>query len=349
MADVFLSYAREDTARAQQVAQALEQAGLDVFWDNEIPPGTTWADYIEQKLTQCKALIVIWTEHSTKSQWVREEARMGRDKGVLIPVTFDNAQPPFGFGEVQAANLSHWNGDAADPTWRRFVEAVQRFAAQAPTPAPTPAAAAPRAAASTWAPQPAASVAAAPERKKGGPPLWLWLTGGGVAAIALVAAVIAMIPDAPQQHAGMVNPPAAQQQPPVQPAVATQPGANYQQQILARLGQVEQAFVTQGFQRLAEPVSGQLPQGQYANVPVTLEVGGDYRIIGVCDNDCGDFDLILYDQNNNVVSQDNLTDATPIVSVAPQWSGPFTVQAVMHNCTVQPCYYALVLYGRPRQ
>ncbi|MBP6690322.1 MAG: toll/interleukin-1 receptor domain-containing protein, partial [Hyphomonadaceae bacterium] len=81
MADVFLSYGREDTARAEQVAKGLEAAGLDVFWDNEIPPGTTWADYIESKLTQCKALIVLWSEHSTKSQWVREEARMGRDKG----------------------------------------------------------------------------------------------------------------------------------------------------------------------------------------------------------------------------------------------------------------------------
>ena len=119
MADVFLSYAREDTARADQVAKGLAAAGLDVFWDNEIPPGTTWADYIEQKLTQSKALIVLWSENSTKSQWVREEARMGRDKGVLIPVMIDNSQPPFGFGEVQAANLSNWNGEADHPHWRR--------------------------------------------------------------------------------------------------------------------------------------------------------------------------------------------------------------------------------------
>ena len=104
--------------------KGLEQAGLDVFWDNEIPPGTTWADYIEQKLTQCKALIVLWSEHSTKSQWVREEARMGRDKGVLIPVMIDASQPPFGFGEVQAANLATWNGEADNPNWRRFVDAV---------------------------------------------------------------------------------------------------------------------------------------------------------------------------------------------------------------------------------
>jgi hypothetical protein len=101
MADVFLSYAREDSARAEQIANGLQAAGMDVFWDNEIPPGTTWADYIESKLNQCKALIVLWSEHSTKSQWVREEARLGRDRGCLIPVLIDAAQPPFGLGRCR--------------------------------------------------------------------------------------------------------------------------------------------------------------------------------------------------------------------------------------------------------
>jgi hypothetical protein len=128
MADVFLSYAREDRAKAEQIAHGLEASGVKVFWDNEIPPGQTWADYIEQKLTQCKALIVLWSEHSTKSQWVREEARMGRDKGVLIPAMIDNSTPPFGFGEVLASTLSWWNGETDNPNWRRFVDAVSSFA-----------------------------------------------------------------------------------------------------------------------------------------------------------------------------------------------------------------------------
>src|SRR6476646_4713477 len=100
MADVFISYAREDRPRAEQVARGLAAVGLESFWDTDIPPGQTWADYIEGKLSQCKAVIVLWSEHSTKSQWVREEARMGRDKCVLIPVMIDASTPPFGFGEL---------------------------------------------------------------------------------------------------------------------------------------------------------------------------------------------------------------------------------------------------------
>ena len=122
MTDVFISYAREDSAQAERIARGLEAAGLTAFWDNEIPPGQTWADYIETKLNQCSAAVVLWSEHSTKSQWVREEARMGRTK--LIPAKLDASEPPFGFGDVQAADLSSWGGDYNHPQWARFVNAV---------------------------------------------------------------------------------------------------------------------------------------------------------------------------------------------------------------------------------
>jgi len=145
MPDVFISYAREDQSRAEQIARGLLSMNLDVFWDNEIPPGQTWADYIESKLSLCKAVVVLWSAQSTKSQWVREEARMGRDKSKLIPVMIDGSQAPFGFGEVQAADLSTWNGEANHPGWLRFSQAVHILAkgAAAPPPAAAPAYVAP--------------------------------------------------------------------------------------------------------------------------------------------------------------------------------------------------------------
>src|SRR5262245_41773808 len=124
MADVFISYAREDRTKAEHIASGLATIGLGVFWDGEIPPGQTWSDYIESKLSQCKAVIVLWSEHSIKSQWVREEARMGREHAKLIPVMLDGSAAPFGFGEVQAADLSRWSGDYHQPEWKRFAEAV---------------------------------------------------------------------------------------------------------------------------------------------------------------------------------------------------------------------------------
>lgn len=86
MADLFISYAREDSARASAIASALEAEGFSVFWDSEIPAGQTWADFIETKLRNSVAVLVLWSAHSIQSLWVREEARMGRDAGKLIPV-----------------------------------------------------------------------------------------------------------------------------------------------------------------------------------------------------------------------------------------------------------------------
>jgi uncharacterized membrane protein YhaH (DUF805 family) len=153
MADVFISYSREDHPKAEQVARALGALGLQCFWDAEIPPGKTWADYIESKLDESRSVVVLWSQHSTRSQWVREEARMGREKAKLIPVMIDGSPPPFGFGEVQAADLSTWRGEPTHPEWRRFANAVHVAARGEP---------APQAAQTAYAaPQPAAAAAGA--------------------------------------------------------------------------------------------------------------------------------------------------------------------------------------------
>lgn len=141
MADIFLSYAREDRDRASAIAAALGQAGYQAFWDVEIPPGSSWADFLEEKLSNSKAAIVLWSKTSTASQWVREEARLARDRGKLIPVIIDGSSPPFGFGEIQAANLTDWHGDPNDASWRLLLSAVERAVGRAtePRPAPQPA------------------------------------------------------------------------------------------------------------------------------------------------------------------------------------------------------------------
>lgn len=343
MAEVFLSYSREDRARAEQVARGLEAAGIDVFWDNEIPPGTTWADYIEQKLGQCKALIVLWSEHSTKSQWVREEARLGRDKGVLIPAAIDKSTPPFGFGEVQAADLSQWSGAADDPNWRRFVDAVSNVARSTPRAAQNMSA--PPRAQATSQPQ-AAWQAPAAEPKKG-MPVWVWVVGAVVATIAVLAVIGSMMPDGAEQQQAAADTTTATTQQPAQPQQQqSQEGAV----LLQQLQQAEMVFSQQGYQPVGQPVSGLLPNGQAWNNNVSLVAGYDYRLIGVCDQNCGDLDLALYDQNGTLVAQDQSADTRPVVGGVPSYTGNFTIQAHMFACNApQGCYYALALYGRPAQ
>lgn len=349
MADVFLSYAREDAARAEQVANGLIAAGVEVFWDNEIPPGTTWADYIEQKLTQCKALIVLWSEHSTKSQWVREEARMGRDKGVLIPVMIDNSQPPFGFGEVQAANLATWNGEADHPHWRRFVDAVLNTTKAAPRVSAAPAAPAPEV---RPAPQPSqpqqgwSTPPAAPTPPKQGVPPWVWIAGGVVGAIAVLAVIGAMLPDNSGQQVAQT--PATQQ--PVMNQPQQQVGdQNWQQTLTTQLQEANAILAQQGYQLVGQPYSSSMQPGQSQDLPTDMSVGYEYQIVGVCDADCTDLDIRLYAGDGSLIIEDTSTNNRPNVGVIPSISGAFNIQVHMYACTVAPCFYAVQLYARPRQ
>ena len=86
--------------------------------------------------------------------------------------------------------------------------------------------------------------------------------------------------------------------------------------------------------------------GGSERVRLDLDVGTDYQIIGACDDDCTDMDLILYDGNGREVDSDLLEDSFPIVSVMVVRSGAFSVEVSMANCTAEPCRYGIGVFGR---
>lgn len=110
MARVFLSYAREDVDRARQLAEAIEHAGHDVWWDQHIRGGSRFAREIDGALKSADAVVVLWSELSIESAWVQDEAAEGRDRGRLVPVLLGAVKPPLGFRQFQSIDLS---GDGA--------------------------------------------------------------------------------------------------------------------------------------------------------------------------------------------------------------------------------------------
>lgn len=137
MSEIFLSYKREDEARVARLVRALEGAGLSVWWDRGLPGGESWRANIEAALDAAKVVIVCWTHASTGPDggFVRDEA--ARAKQRLVPVVLDRAvRPPLGFGELQAIDLSHWNGNANDPFFKDLVALVVAKRDGAPAPKP---------------------------------------------------------------------------------------------------------------------------------------------------------------------------------------------------------------------
>ena len=108
MTDIFLSYASGDRERVAPLVETFEAQGWSVWWDRHIVPGTSFDDMIEQALSQSACVVVVWTEESASSDWVRREALFGLDKDILIPVLLDDVEMPFAFRRTQAAKLIGW-------------------------------------------------------------------------------------------------------------------------------------------------------------------------------------------------------------------------------------------------
>jgi formylglycine-generating enzyme required for sulfatase activity len=128
MADIFLSYARPDRQRAQAVAQALGASGWSVFWDPRILPGSSWDEVIEAELTACRCVVVLWSTTSVKSKWVKNEASVGDERGILVPVAIDQVLPPLAFRHRQTAQLQQWSGSLADEVFQHLLEGIAQFA-----------------------------------------------------------------------------------------------------------------------------------------------------------------------------------------------------------------------------
>ena len=242
MADVFISYASAEKDKARLIAESLEAAGFSVWWDRALKPGETFDKVIQREIDAAKAIIVLWTRTSVESQWVREEADVGRKRDALVPILMEAVEPPIGFGRVQAANLADWDGDPKAHDWEEVVESVQKLVGRAAQPG--------------WQRKRAPSATRAAKKK--GPP-WL-VIGLAATVVVLIALVSQLIDGITAQQAQIANqgamPVTAPAAPPQQTTAPQQPSA----QIYAQPTQTAQPGVDPYAQALAmiNPAAGQL-------------------------------------------------------------------------------------------
>lgn len=57
MAEIFISYARQDEAQAKKVAEALRAEGYRTWRDDELPPHRSYAEVIEERLGSADAVL----------------------------------------------------------------------------------------------------------------------------------------------------------------------------------------------------------------------------------------------------------------------------------------------------
>ncbi len=110
MADIFISYSKPDRFEIEKLAATLAADGWSVWWDKSLSAGDQYRDEIMKELARARAVVVVWTANSIKSDWVRAEAGQAKANGKLIPVKADGVgygDIPLPFGEMHTEPIGN--------------------------------------------------------------------------------------------------------------------------------------------------------------------------------------------------------------------------------------------------
>lgn len=138
MADVFVSYDRRDREIAEKVVSSLTEQGLTVWWDDRITPHETWDKTIEREVDSAKRVLVIWTNNSVQSDWVRTEAGAAKESTPpkLIQARFTDCKVPLAFRLLQHVDLIGWTPKRKHSGWDRLIGWLKDGLEQPAAPAP---------------------------------------------------------------------------------------------------------------------------------------------------------------------------------------------------------------------
>ena len=113
-----------------------------------------------------------------------------------------------------------------------------------------------------------------------------------------------------------------------------------------QLRQRSDFLTSRSYELSSEVYQGSLDDDESDNLNVTLRGGVRYAFLGVCDNDCSDVDLRLFDEDGDEVDSDVRTDDWPIVEVTPGHTARYRLKVIMASCSVSPCFYGVGMYSK---
>ena len=108
--EVFISHTRADSAFVSKLAQELDSRGLKVWSvDQHLEPGDHSAKVIEEGIHDAENILVVLSESSAHSDWVRAETAMAltQDGKRIVPIfSTKNADVPFLLRAFRGVDLS---------------------------------------------------------------------------------------------------------------------------------------------------------------------------------------------------------------------------------------------------
>lgn len=120
----------------------------------------------------------------------------------------------------------------------------------------------------------------------------------------------------------------------------------WRSQVESYLKQAAKTLTERDYEQTHETQIGSLHDDENDAFTLTLHAGTKYALVGVCDNDCKDLDLVLYDADGNQVDADIQNDDYPLVQVTPSETQRYRVKVIMADCRTNPCWYGIGVYGK---
>jgi hypothetical protein len=127
--------------------------------------------------------------------------------------------------------------------------------------------------------------------------------------------------------------------------VALEAQDEFERQVRNQLDAASESFRSDGYTQTHDLYLSRLDDGDDETVTFDLNRGTTYMIMGVCDNDCSDLDLVLYDGDGDEVDSDLELDDVPIVSVSTGRADTYRVEVRMADCDSEPCRFGVGVYG----
>jgi ABC-type oligopeptide transport system substrate-binding subunit len=121
--DVFISHSNKDKAVADAAVAHLEGRGIRCWVaPRDITPGADWGQEIASAIKQCRIFLLIFSNHSNRSQRVLDELNLAISReATILPFRIENIDP---VGAMQLHLASrHWL-DAYDPSWKAHLDSL---------------------------------------------------------------------------------------------------------------------------------------------------------------------------------------------------------------------------------
>src|SRR3954469_17095979 len=128
MADILISYASVDRPFAHRLAEALEAFGWSVWWDHRnLRGGQHFDRVIEEAISDAGVVIVVWSQNSIESGWVRDEAALALEMEKLLPLRIDMARLPMRFRNIHTIDLPFCAGENGAEPFERLLGDLRHY------------------------------------------------------------------------------------------------------------------------------------------------------------------------------------------------------------------------------